>query len=118
MAVMRRRGRATRSQVIRFTGTKRFVCEAESAVCSQPLARSWDYPIENETPLAVETDEGCFLRAKPCGVIYLPEPGVSFGGIPMIFTPEPRAKSIASMMSPYFTPGTPLMKMIFSGRLS
>ena len=43
-------------------------------------------------------------------------PGVSLGGTPMTFTPAPRATSIASIMSAYFTPGTPFTKMIFSGR--
>lgn len=42
--------------------------------------------------------------------------GVSFGGMPMIFTPEPRATSIAKMTSAYFTSGEPFTKMIFSGR--
>jgi len=43
-------------------------------------------------------------------------PGMSFGGTPMTFTPAPRAMSIASMTSAYFTFGSPLTKMIFSGR--
>jgi hypothetical protein len=43
---------------------------------------------------------------------------MSFGGTPRIRTPAPRATSIASMMAEYFTSGSPLMKMILSGRPS
>src|SRR3954471_5861471 len=43
-------------------------------------------------------------------------PGVSLGGTPMTLTPDPRAMSIASITSPYFTFGSPFTKMIFSGR--
>lgn len=43
-------------------------------------------------------------------------PGTSFGGIPITFTPAPRATSIAKMTWEYFTPGEPFTKMIFSGR--
>ena len=40
----------------------------------------------------------------------------SFGVMPMTFTPEPRATSIAQITSEYFTAGSPFTKMIFSGR--
>jgi hypothetical protein len=40
----------------------------------------------------------------------------SFGETPMTFTPAPRATSIAKITSEYFTFGSPLTKMIFSGR--
>ena len=49
-------------------------------------------------------------------VSYFPGPGVSFGGTPMTFTPEPRATSIACTTRSYFTLGSPFTKMIFSGR--
>jgi hypothetical protein len=44
--------------------------------------------------------------------------GVSFGDIPMTFTPAPRATSIAKITSEYFTFGSPFTKMIFSVRPS
>ena len=47
---------------------------------------------------------------------YFVEPGVSFGGTPMTFTPEPRAMSIAWTTRSYFTSGEPFTKMTFSGR--
>src|SRR5205814_9096320 len=40
----------------------------------------------------------------------------SFGVVAMIFTPAPRATSIAEITSEYLTAGSPLTKMIFSGR--
>src|SRR6185437_15918521 len=44
------------------------------------------------------------------------EPGVSFGGTPSTTTPAPRATSIASITSAYFTSGEPFTNMIFSFR--
>jgi hypothetical protein len=40
----------------------------------------------------------------------------SFGVMPMTLTPAPRAASIALITSEYFTAGSPLTKMILSGR--
>src|SRR6266852_1671012 len=40
----------------------------------------------------------------------------SLGVMPITFTPEPRATSIAQITSEYFTAGSPLTKMILSGR--
>lgn len=42
----------------------------------------------------------------------------SFGDMPMTLTPAPRATSIAKITSEYLTLGSPLTKMIFSGRPS
>ena len=68
-------------------------------------------------PSSADALEGCcqlrtpgLLRRRRCA------PGVSFGGTPMTFTPAPRATSIASITSAYFTSGSPFTKMIFSGR--
>ena len=59
--------------------------------------------------------EGCRMIA-PAIRRYFPEPGVSFGGTPMTFTPAPREASIACTTCPYFDFGSPFTKMIFSGR--
>src|SRR2546422_598125 len=40
----------------------------------------------------------------------------SFGGTPITLTPAPRDTSIAQITSEYFTAGSPLTKIIFSGR--
>lgn len=68
---------------------------------------------ENETP-SEPSPEGVSQRC----VRYFDAvpPGVSFGGMPMTFTPDPRATSIASMMSEYFARGEPFTKITFSGR--
>lgn len=58
------------------------------------------------------------VPARAGGPCYLPPPGVSFGGTPMTFTPDPRDTSIACTTRSYFTFGSPFTKMIFSGRPS
>ena len=94
----------------------------------QSYTTAWEKKVRFPWTIAAETDTprtafgpGGVLGVLPSGPNYFAGaavllPGVSFGGTPMILTPAPRATSIASMMSPYFTPGTPLTKMIFSGR--
>lgn len=63
-------------------------------------------------------------QSLPAGLVsrslghYAPAPGVSFGGTPMTFTPDPRATSIAWTIWPYFAFASPFTKMIFSGRPS
>ena len=99
MSAASRRRRGVTCQVIRLNGPKGFVPDAQLTKrrgrrAEWPRPRLCDPLLERPRYFAAGG-----RRAMP--------PGVSFGGTPMTFTPAPRATSIASMMSAYFTSDRP-----------
>ena len=99
---------------VRFRALRLQEREGMHSETASPRGRLGDRGVMHIIQLRLPYGAGSYFLAAAGAAPVVP--GVSFGGTPITLTPAPREMSIASMISPYFTPAEPFTKMIFSGR--